>query len=172
MSALEQIRRLWQHAAWADAVLLDALRIPSEPPESALREYAHILGAEEVWLSRIERRAPRAPVWPTITIYTAAALAAHVRTGYESVLGRLTDAQLTAPVAYTNSAGQSFQTALDDILLHVALHGQYHRGKVNLLLRQEGCEPAPTDYIAFIRGVPAATEADARRRVSGGRENA
>jgi hypothetical protein len=38
----------------------------------------------------------------------------------------------------------------------VVLHGQYHRGKVNLLLRQEGEQPAPTDYIAFVRGVPAA----------------
>ena len=42
-------------------------------------------------------------------------------------------------------------------MMHVALHGQYHRGKVNLLLRQEGLPPVPPDFIAWVRGVPAAT---------------
>jgi uncharacterized damage-inducible protein DinB len=37
------------------------------------------------------------------------------------------------------------------------LHGQYHRGKINLLLRQAGLAPAPVDFISFVRGVPAAT---------------
>jgi uncharacterized damage-inducible protein DinB len=164
MTALDQIRQLWRHAVWADAALLDALRAIPEPPEPALREYAHVLGAEEVWLARLERRAPRTPVWPTLTIRGAAALAGQLQASYDSLLGRLTDEVLETPVPYTNSAGQSFETPAGDILLHVALHGQYHRGKVNLLLRQHDCPPAPTDYIAFVRGVPAATEADARRR--------
>ena len=55
-----------------------------------------------------------------------------------------------------NSAGQSFETPVSDMLLQVALHGQYHRGKINLLLRQAHLPPTPTDYIAFARGVPAA----------------
>ena len=66
-------------------------------------------------------------------------------------------------VDYRNSAGISFSTSAGDILFHVMLHGQYHRGKVNLLLRQSGFPPVPTDYIAFVRGVPAATQADATR---------
>ena len=37
------------------------------------------------------------------------------------------------------------------------VHGQYHRGKVNLLLRQEGMSPVPGDFIAYVRGAPAAT---------------
>ena len=63
---------------------------------------------------------------------------------------------MEAPVAYTTSAGKSFANTVKDILLHVAMHAQYHRGKINLLLRQAGLEPAPADYIAFIRGAPAA----------------
>lgn len=45
----------------------------------------------------------------------------------------------------------------EEQLLHVALHAQYHRGKVNVLLRHAELAPAATDYIAFIRGAPAAT---------------
>jgi uncharacterized damage-inducible protein DinB len=51
---------------------------------------------------------------------------------------------------------------VDDILLHVALHGSYHRGQVALLVREAANKPAPTDYIGFVRGVPAATRQDER----------
>ena len=64
---------------------------------------------------------------------------------------------------YVNSAGQSFETPVSDMLLQVFLHGQYHRGKVNLMLREGGLPPVPTDYISWARGVPAAvTDLSAR----------
>lgn len=43
-----------------------------------------------------------------------------------------------------------------DILLHLAPHGTYRQGQVSTRLRQNGQEPTPTDYIAYIRGAPAA----------------
>ena len=76
---------------------------------------------------------------------------------YGDYLASLTPVALDTRVAYTNSAGQAFETPVGEILVHVALHGQYHRGKVNLLLRSAGFDPAPTDYIAWVRGAPAAT---------------
>ena len=45
---------------------------------------------------------------------------------------------------------------LSPMLLQVILHGCYHRGQVALLVRDAGAEPSPTDYIAFVRGSPAA----------------
>jgi uncharacterized damage-inducible protein DinB len=76
---------------------------------------------------------------------------------YELYLSSLNEHDIDRTVAYSNSAGQSFETAIEDILLHVALHGSHHRGQVNLLLRQSGSETAAVDYIGFIRGVDAAT---------------
>ena len=64
---------------------------------------------------------------------------------------------------YRNSAGTAFDSRIDDILMHVAVHGAYHRGQVALSLRQEGVRPNPTDYIAFIRGAPTATREDTAR---------
>ena len=64
---------------------------------------------------------------------------------------------LRREVAYSNSAGVAFHSTVEDILLQVAMHGSYHRGQIALLLRQEGAEPAATDFIGFARGVPAAT---------------
>ncbi|HTR76672.1 MAG TPA: DinB family protein [Gemmatimonadaceae bacterium] len=158
MEGLEHIRRLWRHAAWADAAMLDTLRSTADLPDAVLREYAHILGAEETWLSRLEGRVARAAVWPTITLDEAESLGRLLRRDYDAYLAGLTEGDLARDVSYTNSAGVPFQTPAGDILLHVALHGQYHRGKVNVLLRRAGAVPRPVDYIAFVRGVPAATQ--------------
>ena len=152
---LSIVTKLWAHLAWADGILLDALRA-GPIPEAAVREYAHILGAEEVWLARLEQRPARTPVWPELPLDQLGSLAGLLQVGYRDFLDRLDDRALERVVAYTNTAGTSFENSVQDILLHVALHGQYHRGKVNLILRQGGHLPAPADYIAYVRGVPAA----------------
>lgn len=150
-------RRLWHHARWADRLVLASLQAHAEVPAEVLREFNHILGADEVWLSRITRRDSRAPVWPELTLAEAGALVEAVHRGYQAYFEGLEESGLHRMAAYTNSAGQSFETPVGEILLHVALHAQYHRGKINQLLRQAGQVPVPTDYIAFSRGVPAAT---------------
>lgn len=149
------IGRVFEHLAWADAEVARAVRAPDAPAD-AVREYAHVAGAEETWLSRIEGRPSRAAVWPELGAADAADLASTTGDGFRKLIDRLDAGALDAPVKYTNSAGKSFATPLGDILLHVALHGQYHRGKVNQILRQSGKEPAPVDFISFVRGVPAA----------------
>lgn len=126
-------------------------------PAEAVREFAHILGAEETWLARLEGRAPRAAVWPDATLDMLPDLAREVHAGLNAYLAGIDDTRLDAPLAYTNSKGQTFSNPVREILLHAALHGQYHRGKINLLLRQAGFEPAPVDLIGFLRGVPAAS---------------
>jgi uncharacterized damage-inducible protein DinB len=116
-----------------------------------------VLGAEHVWLARLEQIPTAHPVWPTLDLAACARVAAENHLGYSHYLDGLDPGDVGREVAYTNSAGLSFKSSIDDILLHVALHGCYHRGQVALLLRQAGAEPAPTDYIAFVRGAPAAT---------------
>jgi uncharacterized damage-inducible protein DinB len=152
-----QLHTLFHHLAWADARLLQALENTASPPPEAIREYGHALGADEVWLARLLGRPPRIAVWPDLTPAELPGVAAMIHAGYRQYLDALDDAALGRIVGYTNSAGASFTNAAGDILLHVAMHAQYHRGKINLLLRQAGAEPAPTDFIAFVRGVPAAS---------------
>jgi uncharacterized damage-inducible protein DinB len=156
MNALAQLRRLWQHAVWADQTLARGLDACAHAPESAWREYTHILAAESVWLDRLLARPQRVPIWPTLAPDEITTLRQLLAEEYAAYLGALREDALDAPVAYVNSAGKAFSTPVGEILLHVALHGQYHRGKVNLLLRQADEQPAPTDYIGFVRGVPAA----------------
>jgi uncharacterized damage-inducible protein DinB len=153
---LAAIRRLWEHLAWADDLLLQALEAGPLAPAETLREYAHILGADEIWLARLEQRPATAAVWPSWELAQLRHYAGDLHAAFARYLTALDDPGLSHQVAYTTTTGQAFETSVQDILVHVALHAQYHRGKINLLLRQAGLTPAPTDYISFLRSVPAA----------------
>ena len=150
------LRKLVAHLEWADAAALRALRESPGPDRHALLVYAHVLGAEAVWLARIVGRPQDVAVWPSLTLDEAAALARRNAEELATIVASSTPEDLAREITYRNSAGTEFRTALEDILLHVCLHGSYHRGQVALVIRGSGGEPAPTDYIAFIRGAPAA----------------
>jgi uncharacterized damage-inducible protein DinB len=148
--------KLVDHLQWADDAALRSLRAASTVSPRALQLYSHVVGAEAVWLARIAGRAPDVPVWPTLSLDEAAALAARNAADLRRLADTAAPEDLARDIDYRNSAGQAFRSTLEDILLHVALHGAYHRGQVALLVRDGGGEPAPTDYIAFVRGVAAA----------------
>lgn len=161
ITAVGQIRRLFDHVEWADARVMVALREARNAPDSIWRTYAHILGAEEVWLARIEGREQTVGVWPELTQDQCAALSERTTQRLQALIQTLDATALEQPVHYRNSAGQEFDTALGDILLHVALHGSYHRGQVAAAMRASGDAPEPTDYIMFVRDAPAAKTASA-----------
>ena len=155
------LRKLIDHLRWADTLPGDALHRAGTPPAKALELYGHILGAEHVWVARIHGRPASIAVWPALALDECAKLAKANADALTSLLDdagdEATAASLQRAVRYRNSAGAEFESSVEDILLHVAMHGQYHRAKVNLLLRNAGLEPAPADSIAFVRGTPAAT---------------
>lgn len=154
---LSHLNRLYAHLAWADAAVLEGLRRAPDAHAGVRAVFAHVLGAEHVWLQRLRQEPTRVAVWPELALEECAALAGENVEGYRALLAELSDDGLAAEVAYVNSAGDAFRSTVADILLHVALHGAYHRGQVAAAVRAEGGAPVPTDYIAFVRGAPAAT---------------
>jgi uncharacterized damage-inducible protein DinB len=152
--------RLLEHLAWADGRVLEALRAAADPPAEALELFAHVLGAERVWLARLREEASPVAVWPALSLEQCGALSAEVVAGLRALVAAAGPEQLARPVPYRNSAGRAFTSTVEEMLLQVVLHGCYHRGQIALLLRQHGGEPATSDFIAFARGAPAATRAD------------
>jgi uncharacterized damage-inducible protein DinB len=151
------ILTLLDHAAWADArARLSIDDLPPSAPErdQALRLYAHLAAAEHVWLSRIEGRAAEHVVWPTLDLDAAAALATESIAALRRIAEDVPE-RLRTEITYRNTAGQEFRSVVEDIIVHVALHGSYHRGQIALLARAGGAAPGATDYIVFVRGVAA-----------------
>jgi uncharacterized damage-inducible protein DinB len=160
MSSPTLLQRLIAHNAWADDRAIAALRIAQQNGfllPKVLELQCHIVGAEETWLARIEERAPGTSVWPSLTLDECEALAGRVHQSLLHLVDALDAGQQRRLVHYRNSAGAEFDSTIEDMLLQVATHGSYHRGQIALLLREAGAEPSPTDYIAFVRGAPAAT---------------
>ncbi len=159
---IQVLQRLMTHLAWADERALSALHAAPGAEPRLLELYSHVLGAEHVWLSRIAGIPAKVAVWPGLTLEGCATLAKENHTELHALVNETTRERLDRPVTYRNSAGLEFTSTVEDILLHVCIHGAYHRGQVASKLRAGGFTPQPTDYIAWVRGAPAATRVDAR----------
>ncbi len=152
----EWLGLMLEHMEWADATVIESLR-RQNGSEKAVRIMAHVVGAERLWLSRVRPGRPaaaeRIAVWPLLPLDECQRLATENAWAFGDIIGRAGSEGLAGAVAYTNSKGESFSSRLDDILLHVFLHGSYHRGQIALLQRMEGQEPVLTDFIHFRRSV-------------------
>jgi uncharacterized damage-inducible protein DinB len=153
----EHFTRLYKHVEWANARVLESLRSARNPREKDLVLYSHILAAEHVWLSRINRSSQSVAVWPELSLDECENLGKVNVSAFNGLVSRLTPEVLQKPITYRNSAGDQFTSTIEDILTHVAMHGAYHRGQIAASIRAAGDIPSPTDYIAFRRGAPTAT---------------
>jgi uncharacterized damage-inducible protein DinB len=147
------LERMFQHMAWADQRVLDLLAgIPEDPQPEPRRLFSHTLAAERVWMLRLRGEDSAVqPIWPMYSPQELAELARRNREEYARYLEGCDDETLAAEVAYRNSQGAEFRTAVADILLHVFLHGSYHRGQIAAAVRRAGHEPVNTDFIMFVR---------------------
>jgi uncharacterized damage-inducible protein DinB len=153
----DHLTRVFQHLEWADARVLESLRDAHTILKKDLDLYSHILGSEHTWLSRINGVPAKVAIWPTLTLDECEKLAAENAAAYQKLASELTPESRERRITYRNSAGDQFTSTMEDILTHVSLHGAYHRGQIAASLRAAGAVPIPTDYIAFVRGAPAAT---------------
>jgi uncharacterized damage-inducible protein DinB len=155
----ELLTRMFEHMKWADERAHESLVNAANPPAQALDLLAHVVATEHVWISRVLGETPEATPWPKLSLSQCAELAAASAERFLSLVESVDDVALEGGITYRNSAGLEFTNSMRDILMHVALHGSYHRGQIAAAIRAGGDTPASTDYIAYVRGVPAATRA-------------
>jgi uncharacterized damage-inducible protein DinB len=110
----------------------------------------HIVGAELLWLARMDGTPAPLPVWPDLSVEECEARFGEL-TRRLGALPKLSDEALSRPVTYTNSKGEGWTSTVEEILTHVVIHSAYHRGQIASDLRAAGQEPAYTDYIHGVR---------------------
>ncbi len=149
--------RMLDHLLWADERTARSIASLSVSDADIVRRYAHVLGAEAVWLERIRGVPATVTPWPEIDLAGCAELAGRNHAAIGTLLDHLTPATLARTVAYTNTKGMPFSNSVEEMLHHVAMHGMYHRGQVALRVRELGGTPLATDFIAYLREAPRST---------------
>jgi uncharacterized damage-inducible protein DinB len=153
----ETLQRLFAHMEWADEQVHARCRDAHGEVEvahltEALRLYAHIVGAERLWFLRLQKEDWTVQkVWPTLSLDACAKLGKENSAAFAAYLDKVTDKDFATLIPYTTSKGDSFQTAIGDILIHVAMHGVHHRGQIAMTLRRVGIEPPVLDYTHWTR---------------------
>ena len=144
----QHLQRLLQYDAWANQETVGSLH--DGPPERSLRWMAHIVGAEYLWLSRLNGESAPLAVWPELGVEACrervTALARLWPEFLEAHRNSLGDT-----VSYTNTKGETWSNTVEEILTHVPVHSAYHRGQIASDLREAGMVPAYTDYIHAVR---------------------
>ena len=149
MAAL--LPQMYRHMAWADQRTMQSLRDMTNPPAQAVDLFSHIVAAEHEWLSRIRGRAGKHGIWPTLSLDDSAAVAQENHEALAMLAEEANGPGGERMITYRSSSGAEFTTSLQNILLHLAQHGVYHRGQVALLVRASGGNAVGTDYILFAR---------------------
>lgn len=143
---------MYVHLNWANLRILETLQSIEDENQEVSRLFSHILLAEKVWITRLRGLdSSRLPIWSEVDIEVCADLVRQNNESLTTFLANLSNFDLDKLLSYTNSKGKVFKNSIRDILTHVALHGQYHRGQINSRLRAAGSEPVNMDYITFVR---------------------
>lgn len=143
---------MYDHVNWANQRILESLQKLEDANSEVIRLFSHILLAERVWITRLQGLDSSAlPVWSEEDLEACAELVKKNEASYTAFLTRLVDTDLDQTISYKNSKGKEFKNSMREILTHVALHGQYHRGQINSRLRANGHEPVNVDFITFVR---------------------
>ncbi len=143
---------MFEHLHWSNQRILETLQKMEGENEQINRLFSHILLTEQVWLTRLKGSdSSNLPIWAEVSLEACAVMANRNNQNFKEFLSSITDPALEQIVSYRNSQGIEFKNSVRDILTHVALHGQYHRGQINQLLRANDTEPVILDYIIYRR---------------------
>jgi len=147
---LADFQRLFTYDDWANREVLASFRKSGSGPKS-LTYMSHVLAAGQLWLDRLDGQHRKVALWPDPDLEQCDALAAELGPRWQACLESAGERGLSRTISYTNSKGEDWSSRVDDVLLHVLMHGMYHRGQIAADTRAAGFTPAYTDFIHAVR---------------------
>jgi uncharacterized damage-inducible protein DinB len=145
-----RLEQLLKYDSWANRETLKSLGQAIPPPRS-LKWMGHIIGAEFLWLARLEGQTSPMSVWPDLSLKDCGRRLGEVSHKLLDGLAGASPERMAEEIAYTNSKGEDWSSTVEEILTHVVIHSAYHRGQIAADVRAAGQTPAYTDYIHAVR---------------------
>ena len=151
MNLGEHYEQLRKYDVWANHEVLKALEKLPNPPARCVEWLAHILAAEDVWLTRLKSEPPTLAVWPGLSLKQSEQHIERLGKAWSDYFAAKLPHGLEELISYKNSKGEEWSSKVSDVLTHVFLHSAYHRGQIASVMRAEGHTPAYTDFIHGVR---------------------
>jgi len=150
--------RLMAIKRWADRGLYDVVsrnfdRLTNEDASIMLRILDHIHVVDRIFQHHLQGlahtfQAPRSEKMPELQ--ALANSARELDDWYVSYVGSLAESDFDQPVDFAFTSGKTARMRRGEIILHVCLHGTYHRGNAGAVLQLKGFTPsrdAITDFL-------------------------
>lgn len=144
---------------WADRALYEAVgenrdRLSEQEMDVMLRVLDHILAVDRIFQSHLKGephgyRAARSDTMPAFEALEAGM--AEVDDWYVAHIGELSPEAFDEAIDFVFTSGKAGRMTRAQILLHVCLHGTYHRGNAGAVLQLKGLVPGRdglTDFLA------------------------
>lgn len=148
----DHYQKMFAYNAWANRLFVECLKQPGIVNAKSFLLMSHILTAEEVWHCRLAGlNTPLEKLWKEYSIQELQQKIEERNQAWETYLKDCGGDRLAASIHYRNTKGQTYTTAVSDVLNHVINHGTYHRAQIASLLRLESVEPPVSDYIQYVR---------------------
>ena len=149
---------LINYKQWADRGLCDVVsqnidRLDAADAAIVLRILDHIHVVDQIFQHHLQGiphafPAPRSENIPDLR--TLAGSIRKVDAWYASYVGDRALRDFEEPVDFVFTSGKSARMTRGEILLHVCLHGTYHRGNAGLILLKNGVQPNPDAVTDFL----------------------
>lgn len=145
---------------WADHGLYDAVsqnlgRLAEEDTSILLRILDHIHVVDRIFQYHLQGlphpfQAPRSEKMPELQ--ALASRAKEIDDWYVSYVDGLAENDFEQPIDFVFTSGKPARMQRGEIILHVCLHGTYHRGNASAVLQLKGLTPsrdAITDFLEY-----------------------
>jgi uncharacterized damage-inducible protein DinB len=109
---------------------------------------SHVVVAQHIWLQRLIKRAPKYNLGDPINFEKIKLIDAE---NLASILSAISVLPLTKEITYKNSKGLEYTNTFAEIMDHLLMHAQYHRGQISIKLREQGKQIPVTDMISYFR---------------------
>ncbi len=136
---------------WANRATLRSLASVDPPPERGVALLAHIAETERLWLDRLRGLSADIPPWLERSIEQVSSEIDTLERRWVALLESTTPDELGRPIAYPNTSGVPFDGPPRDLIMHVILHGQEHRGQIGQEVTAAGGEWSETQYAWWLR---------------------
>lgn len=166
MSTISTLERLFRYKADANREIVGAMRLlhdDSAAREISIRTLHHTYVVDRIFAANLSGGTHGYASPNTVDAPTVEELASAVAgsdQAYIDYVSRLDSGQLTESIDFTFTDGAPGRMSREEMLMHVLIHGAYHRGQVSWIMTENAIGP-PADGLA---GYLHRSEGPARRR--------